>query len=815
MRRCLVLWMLTCCPALAQTPVVDLAHTPDPVGTFDKLEITFRLNAVYNNPFDPDEVDVCVEFGRSGQTMRTIPAFWYEGQTITRAANGNEVITPNGVQTWMARLALETPGSWSYRVVVNDVRGQGISPWQSVVCVASNRRGFVRIDARDPRFLVLDDGTPFRPIGHNISWPRLPGLFDLLDWQAKMAAQGENWGKYWLSQHTAFQALEWKAGGYWSGLGRYAQPICARIDGALEDARAKGIRIQLTLDSYNAWNEQYYPNWNDNPYNQARGGMLAAPHEYFTNAAAKALARKRFRYIAARWAYSTSIFCWEFFNEIDILGAGGPPSGFFINNFDSALRWHQEMAVYLRSVDPFAHLRSTSFSGQTGQLKYPEFWELPEMELVQVHHYSDNSPASHVALVNQGWIHSKPVLLSEWGRDSIPQPAGQTKVLIEPEPYIPYGMVAIQDRVTPLSVAYIDPTGQTLHDAIWALAMVGSSAMSWWWYEWIDPANLYPVFRPLALFLAGEDWAAQTLTLGSVAWRPASGHDLAVYGSSGWNHAYLWVHYRPGGTANNVQIDVLGLIDAPKRVEYWNPYTGTIAASGDLPVSGGILRLTFPSFTRDLAVKVIGVPGSPTPTPSATPSPTPRGDNLVHNPGGERGSLEGWTGWEHYPYDADGPPVDWPGRCPLMLDPSVQPPSSGRFRYSGNHGFGSSIGWSSGRGGMYQEIAVRPAATYRLSCWAATGGPDDDEIQMGWIDGTGVWVRDQGIPGQPRMLGRIGAARDWTQLSGEIRPSTTPITIYADWRHHWPSGAASFFVDDWALVETAPPPAAGALLESW
>jgi hypothetical protein len=78
------------------------------------------------------------------------------------------------------------------------------------------------------------------------------------------------------------------------------------------------------------------------------------------------------------------------------------------------------------------------------------------------------------------------------------------------------------------------------------------------------------------------------------------------------------------------------------------------------------------------------------------------------------------------------------------------------------------------------------------------------------MDGTGAWSPNAGIPGSPVELDTMDAGVTvWTELSGEIQPTTSPVTIYADWRHDWATDIGSAYVDDWALEE------AGLHVDAW
>jgi endo-1,4-beta-mannosidase len=51
------------------------------------------------------------------------------------------------------------------------------------------------------------------------------------------------------------------------------------------------------------------------------------------------------------------------------------------------LPWHKEMSDYLRSIDPFGHLITTSFWSKTGP---EEYWQLENIDIVQTHCYTND-----------------------------------------------------------------------------------------------------------------------------------------------------------------------------------------------------------------------------------------------------------------------------------------------------------------------------------------------------------------------------------------------------------------------------------------
>ncbi len=166
------------------------------------------------------------------------------------------------------------------------------------------------------------------------------------------------------------------------GLGRYYQKTAEHLDELCRLAQEKGIFIMLVLDYhglFKAYLDRWGANdeWRRNPYNIANGGPCQNPDDFFTQPEAKRFYKNRLRYLVARWGYSTHLACWEFWNEIDNVMAWQNVSAAAI------VSWHQEMADYLKQIDPYKHLVSTSVTYR----EIPGLWNITNLDFTQHHNY--------------------------------------------------------------------------------------------------------------------------------------------------------------------------------------------------------------------------------------------------------------------------------------------------------------------------------------------------------------------------------------------------------------------------------------------
>ena len=190
---------------------------------------------------------------------------------------------------------------------------------------------------------------------------------------------------------------------------------------------------------------------------------------------------------------------WELFNEVD-----------WTNDFDThselVAEWHLEMAAYLKSIDPYQHLVTTSYAHSQNDAAV---WSSPDIDLTQTHYYFDTPNLERTLTTgvrNYLEDYEKPSINGEFGITT----SGN-------------------------NLSNIDPDGIHIHNSIWGSFFGGGAgtAMSWWWDSYIEPQNLYYHFLPLADHVELVDWIGGQ-------YRPADvqvggpGADLVLTPSLGW-----------------------------------------------------------------------------------------------------------------------------------------------------------------------------------------------------------------------------------------------------------------------------------------
>jgi hypothetical protein len=148
----------------------------------------------------------------------------------------------------------------------------------------------------------------------------------------------------------------------------------ARWDRIIESAERHGVYLKLVIDEKNEWIRNRL---------LASGGMTdEEENNHFygkANSKVRWLHRAWWRYLIARWGYSTAIHSFEFINE------GNPYNGLHYSTASS-------MARYFDRFDPAQHMVTTSF---WSSFPNAEFWSNPT--------YSGIDYADLHAYISTGW----------------------------------------------------------------------------------------------------------------------------------------------------------------------------------------------------------------------------------------------------------------------------------------------------------------------------------------------------------------------------------------------------------------------------
>jgi len=448
-----------------------------PVKRYEKLELRVDLRATYQNPYDPDEVDLWAEFTSPAGKAWKIWGFYNPSSWSS---------------LWMVRFAPDEIGTWRVIVKVRDREGTAESEERDIPVLASDHRGFVRV-AANKRYFRFDDGTPFYGVGlwYNDSYE----LFDQGQITEEalnaLARQGANFISFF---HSPLETMG-------TGLGRYDENRAGRLDRVFEWCEKRNMQI-----SWNLWFHSYLSEavwggenarYRNNPYRAITGA-----EGFFASEEAWKYQTKLHRYIVARWGYSRALTLWFVIDEIN------GTEGWIQGGSETAERWCRRVHDWLKANDPYGRATTGTRSGGLQEwwpngyrifdVAAREIYELqghpapkggkPDLVNENPLRYSYRNYAKQSQDLWQGF--HKPSIIGECGWDHT---------------YYEPGTPGYQEMY---------------HNALWAGLTNGLSMTPFWWAHGpylnssiVGPSMLYFSMFVREINFSGSEWAPARVTV--------------------------------------------------------------------------------------------------------------------------------------------------------------------------------------------------------------------------------------------------------------------------------------------------------------
>jgi PKD repeat protein len=357
------------------------------------------------------------------------------------------------------------------------------------------------------------------------------------------------------------------------------RPLAA-FDDQVAAGERNGIHLRYVVQDKNDW----IPNHLD----ASSGVFVEAGDGYYQpeNSKATWLQKQWWRYLAARFGYSPSVFAWELNNE-------GPPD----NGTGTHARHAQLFGRWLHTIDLHPHLASTSF----WCCWEPRFWgdhvNFPDVDFADIHHYgaptdmvqwylTDALPAINSQI-------GKPVLRAETGVFASENSDGLLDLFTRPNP------------------------GIWFHNLLWSqLHYASMFDVGYWFPEHVVGFSREAHARPFFNFVRGLD----VHTGGYDDLRATSGSPLLrIFGQKNQasNQAYGWVNHRDHTWKQVMEQGVPPPVNAritfqmnphiAYTVSWYDTYTGAITATEVVNAdAAGMITLQIENFSRDVAFKLSG-----------------------------------------------------------------------------------------------------------------------------------------------------------------------------------------------------------------
>ncbi|MFC5468920.1 DUF5060 domain-containing protein [Cohnella suwonensis] len=359
--------------------IVATAVNADKVGLYEKFELTPELKARYDNPYDPEQLDLRAVFLSPKGKEWHINGF-YDGES------------------WRIRFAPSELGEWRYRLQATDKTGTTTGEEGVFEAAASDRHGWVQVSDRNKRFLKQADGTPFYGVGAAYPWGVTESGLD------KLKSAGGNLITYWNGNYDSAggsKQLESTA----SGIGRYDTDKGQRVDelvGMLESRNMKMNFVIWPHDSLTDKLEGWPATWTKNAYS-----TLGEAKDFYKDEKMWKYQEKLYRYIIARWGYSEAIGSWNLITEMS------GTDGWAFGDKQVANAWLTKVHDYFRANDPYGHPTAGSKAGNEN-----DYWAhaYRTLDIADRENYYDLTVSGYAEDIARRWQpFEKPLFIGETG----------------------------------------------------------------------------------------------------------------------------------------------------------------------------------------------------------------------------------------------------------------------------------------------------------------------------------------------------------------------------------------------------------------
>lgn len=382
-------------PMIGQT--IKSSIHPIQYKQYDKVEIDIEVVQKFDNPYMQEEIALDMLITTPSQKEQILPCYFVSKKS-------------NNLSCWKARYTPQESGIYQYKIqLIKSGTKKDTSKVESFEVNKSAEPGFLH--TKSNWILVFDNGRPFRGIGENICWESRDNddskFFKKLHEKSErynydyllteFAKNGGNFFRTWICSWNLPIDYEgpFNNSRYTKSDEFYNPDALARMDYLIELSEELNLYIMLTLGQ--------------GGYLIKERGVVNTAEDFFVDKQARAWYKNRLRYIVARWGYSTSIAMWEFINEVDNIqfrNSNNPIDSKFI------VDWHDEMSTYIKQIDPYRHIVTTSISHRDIE----GLNSIENMDINQKHIYNKTSsiPTEIERYVQE---FGKPYIIGEFGRE--------------------------------------------------------------------------------------------------------------------------------------------------------------------------------------------------------------------------------------------------------------------------------------------------------------------------------------------------------------------------------------------------------------
>lgn len=572
---------------------------------------------------------------RHGNEGVTTHLAWNEKDTDSDLSY--ELTYPNGSRYWLSEyhsnnfytnFKSNTKYTIKLRYKNVNVQGPRVSgrPYGLTVKIHETLWGQENATATTIDLLLLNKPQMFNHLNQNSVWLTFEGTFttpaSLPGTDLSVMLDNVTSGNSYISEFSVKECLDISCTSLGGEIIRNSksdihtyvdQRAAAYFDWQVEQAEKNGIHLKYVVHDKNDWIQSHL---------KANGTWANEGDGYYQgeNTKARWLLRQWYRYLVARYGYSTAVFAWELNNE-------GPPNE---EGNGTAAHWEtaEAFAKYIKSIDAHPHLATTSF----WCCWRPVFWgnstKFPSIDYADIHDYISTNGDSTVREFSGTAVSYLDIADWKYKTATMVKNSNVNKPTLIGETGL------INTSWVPLPELQVNNSGVWFHNMLWVeLADAVVYDFNVWFPEILERFDRTKITKPFYDFVKTLDYNKGGYTaLGTAT---LTDTNLRVYGQKNLNNdrAVLWIQNKSHTWRNvlnnpNGNYALSGTITFKMNnsksypILFYNTFDGSTIKTQNLTSTiNGDLVISLDNLSRDVAIKVGNF--TTTPQPTATPNVTP------------------------------------------------------------------------------------------------------------------------------------------------------------------------------------------------
>jgi hypothetical protein len=412
------------------------------------------------NPYDPQQISVDAVLFKPLTNVNPVirHGFYFKDVTST----STDWTTAIAGREFRVRFAPDVQGLWTgyINIYIGNqllIENKAISFNVEGPLIAM-KSGFVQKGPKPQYLQYSGTGDTYIPVGNNYSWSQeqyycaTQNCLNTADHRMAHGVRSEftNFINLLTDQPagnggntTRLLMCPWGMQIEFEKLGNYdsRQIEMSELDAYIDLLEQKNVKLilgQLIADLHVKTDQNpavYTEGWLANPYNGNISGQSTYPNYKFKGingittcadlynpansgyATALQFFKNRWRYIEARWGYSTAISSYELLTEADVMDENYWANGMETN----VANWCNGISQYLKESEGSKHLTTVSYLGDnfllSNNMHHAQVWNKPYIDMISGHTYMDRDATDRINFQNvkdaKSEYPSKPVMYNE------------------------------------------------------------------------------------------------------------------------------------------------------------------------------------------------------------------------------------------------------------------------------------------------------------------------------------------------------------------------------------------------------------------